>query len=129
MDKKEINKILKRIDHHRLKRSNKAAELVAIMVEEGVYKDTPLILKWKNFGWENPFLTMVITWGARWFEYSEPHFCPHCNADLRDYTWGPPGKREIAHYSQKVDCTLYDICPECRGMVVDRRFRDDPRIA
>lgn len=133
MDDKDVDKILKQLDHERSKYTSanqaKMEELISVLVEEGVYEDTPLTLKCREEGKENPFLTMVECWGVRWHEYREPHFCPHCNEDLRDYEWGPPGKREIGFYSQEVDATLYDLCPACKGMVTDRRFRDDTRIA
>lgn len=55
----------------------------------------------------------VRGWGARWHLYREPLHCPHCNADLRDQTWGPPGKREIGHSSRVLDRTTHFSCPDC----------------
>lgn len=52
-------------------------------------------------------------WGARWHLYSEPHHCPHCNADLRDPTWGPPGKREIG--LSDGDSVHTWRCPDCKN--------------
>lgn len=55
----------------------------------------------------------VRGWGAHWHLYSEPLNCPHCNADLRDTTWGPPGKREIGHSDLYLDRIVSWQCPDC----------------
>lgn len=53
----------------------------------------------------------VRSWGARWHVYREPLHCPHCNTDLRDTTWGPPGKREIGRSAR--DRIVEWSCPDC----------------
>lgn len=55
----------------------------------------------------------VRGWGARWHEYSEPHDCPHCGADLCDRKWGPPGKREIGQSDLRLDRIVGWKCPDC----------------
>lgn len=58
-------------------------------------------------------------WGARWHEWREPLACPHCKSDLRNLVSGPPGKREIGHYSIGRDVTTHYSCPDC-GKTIPR---------
>ena len=61
-------------------------------------------------------LKMVEYYGAYWHQFAEPHFCPKCKADLRDWNSGPPFKREIYCKDGRGD-TLFDPflqCPDCR---------------
>lgn len=53
----------------------------------------------------------VRGWGAHWHVYREPLNCPHCNSDLRDRQWGPPGKREIG--LSDGDNVFAWRCPDC----------------
>lgn len=62
----------------------------------------------------NTVLGMVKGWGARWYQWREPHACPHCNADLRDRRTGPPFKREIGQYDRGSDRTTGFFCPDCK---------------
>jgi len=55
-------------------------------------------------------LEMVENYGIDWHLYREPHFCPHCNADLRSKN-GPPYKREIGVVEN--DRLRYYTCPDC----------------
>jgi hypothetical protein len=54
-------------------------------------------------------------WGAYWHRYEEPLNCPLCNTDLRDQTWGPPGKREIGRSDIYLDRIVEWHCPDCKG--------------
>jgi hypothetical protein len=85
-------------------------ELVDTLVELGVYPtNTPAQQK---FGYTP--MNMVQNWGVDWYRWEEPHQCPHCEADLRDHTNGPPFKREIGQYDQGVDRVTAWRCPECK---------------
>lgn len=66
----------------------KIARLVDKLVEKGVYPAK------SKLGYSAR--RMVEYWGENWNQYSEPHNCPACDADLRDLQSGPPFKKEIA---------------------------------
>lgn len=53
----------------------------------------------------------VRGWGAYWHVWRDPLNCPHCNSDLRDQKWGPPGKREIG--LSNGDSIRRWRCPDC----------------
>ena len=55
----------------------------------------------------------VEGYGAYWHLYSEPLHCPHCNADLCDRKWGPPGKRELGRVDRELDRVVEWQCPDC----------------
>lgn len=88
------------------------ADLIAAveeLVRRGVYPS--------QIGRRNTPLTMVKGWGARWHVWQEPLTCPHCSADLRSTTAGPPFKREIHHYSRELDRTISASCPDCGKII------------
>lgn len=81
-------------------------ELCNELILRGVYPPNG------NYGYSVP--QMVKAWGANWHIYQEPHFCPHCNTDLRDER-GTPGKKEIGIVIN--DRVQYFACPTCRKNV------------
>ena len=87
-------------------RDEKLTKLVKRAQKMGIYpRDTVL----RN---PNTVLNMVKYYGTRWFEWKEPLSCPYCGVDLRAPE-GPPFKREIAIYSQRLDRTVGYRCPDC----------------
>lgn len=54
---------------------------------------------------------MADYYGPDWKTYKPPLKCPHCEADLRDLSSGPPFKREIGitERDRVVEC----LCPDC----------------
>jgi hypothetical protein len=64
-------------------------------------------------------LKMVECYGARWFLYAGPFYCPYCNEDLRDHQSGPPFKHEILQTSINNDGRQVHklICPKCNNNV------------
>jgi hypothetical protein len=82
--------------------------MIDALIARGVY---PAVTVEGN---PNDVYTMVTGYGARWHEWREPHACPHCKADLRDYRTGPPYKREIGLYDRDTDRTVSVICPDCK---------------
>lgn len=62
--------------------------------------------------WPGPSVhERVHGWGAYWHVWRDPLNCPHCNSDLRDQKWGPPGKREIG--LSDGDSVRRWRCPDC----------------
>lgn len=80
------------------------SDLVQIAIDLGIYPE--------KTGYENLTVqAMVEGWGARWNEYQEPHFCPHCQADLRNPK-GPPFMRTIG--ISNGDSVHTWKCPDCQ---------------
>jgi hypothetical protein len=97
----ELNKIEVRHDE------SKAMPLITALTKRGIYPAETVP------GNSSTVLDMVQGWGAWWFEYKAPFECPHCKTDLRDYKWGPPGKREIGIVVN--DFVQHWECPDCHG--------------
>lgn len=82
--------------------------LIAELVRRGVYPAETVP------GNPNDLHAMVDGYGAYWYRWTEPFACPHCKADLRDHSIGPPFRRWIASYDRDRDTTTSFWCPDCR---------------
>lgn len=82
--------------------------MVNELIRRGVYPNETVE------GNPNSVWTMVEGYGARWHVWREPLACQHCGADLRDHRTGPPFKREVGLYDDKLDCTTGFYCPDCK---------------
>jgi hypothetical protein len=92
-------------------RSSKA--VMKIMIDELVCRKVyPETLPEGN---PNDVYMMVSGWGAYWHIYQGDIECPHCKADLRDSTVGPPFTRQVGIYDQRLDRTVEWECPDCKG--------------
>lgn len=82
-------------------------DMINALIVRGIYPKDPVK--------ENPSTveSMVIGYGARWFQWRGPFACPHCKTDLRDHAHGPPFKREIGIHDPELDRTTGFVCPDC----------------
>jgi hypothetical protein len=104
------DELLALLDQERSKFSRSNQELLREYVEELIARRV------YPTHWPGPDVwERVGGWGAYWHRYDEPLHCPHCNADLRDTTWGPPGKREIGRSDLRLDRIVEWQCPDCKG--------------
>jgi hypothetical protein len=81
------------------------------LVQRGVYP------KYGNAKYRYPALKMVLNYGVDWHQFSSPHYCEHCEADLRDWEAGPPFKKAIGFVED--DVLQYYLCPHCSGKITN----------
>lgn len=105
--------LLKELDTERSRRFSDEAKMKAMigeLITRGVYpKETVPGNPTKDI------YRMVSGYGVYWFQWREPLNCWHCKADLRNLESGPPFKREIGRYDDRLDRTVYTTCPDCGG--------------
>ena len=85
--------------------------IVDKLVERGVYPAY-------GFNGRYQALDMVENYGVDWHQFSAPHYCPMCGADLRDWEAGVPGKREILVKDLRSDASHYE-CPDCKCNITE----------
>jgi hypothetical protein len=96
------------IERRKFSRSDKMERIVSELVCRQVYPDSGL-------NGSRKAIEMVENYGVNWHEFSEPHHCIHCKADLRNFTYGTPFKREI--YVKHTDRPNEYKCPDCKQIL------------
>lgn len=107
------DQLLERLNQERQKFTRANDRLIDQMISElqqrNVYPQETVA------GNPNTVRAMVDSYGAYWYQWRPPFFCPFCAANLQDLSTGPPFKREILIKTDVPEEHNTLCCPDCQG--------------